>query len=177
MNSYKFPENIKVDPSAKKLISSLLNLDPSKRPSLDSIVEHDFFKIYHSIPLILPLSTLSCPLSQKYISEFLKNDNITSKANNNNQNNNNINENENAGKIKENEITSKMEFYNENDNTNLNFEQEFKKFAEDDLKSKQILDPNNFNVPQEKKILEFVYQNTLIIHQNLALCFSLIIVT
>ena len=151
MNSYKFPENIKVDPSAKKLISSLLNLDPSKRPSLDSIVEHDFFKIYHSIPLILPLSTLSCPLSQKYISEFLKNDNITSKANNNNQNNNNNNENENAGKFKDNEITSKMEFYNENENTNLNFEQEFKKFAEDDLKSKQILDPNNFNVPQEKK--------------------------
>ena len=152
MNSYKFPENIKVDPSAKKLISSLLNLDPSKRPSLDSIVEHDFFKIYHSIPLILPLSTLSCPLSQKYISEFLKNDNITSKANNNNQNNNNNNnDNENAGKLKENEITSKMEFYNENENTNLNFEQEFKKFAEDDLKSKQILDPNNFNVPQEKK--------------------------
>ena len=153
MNSYKFPENIKVDPSAKKLISSLLNLDPSKRPSLDSIVEHDFFKIYHSIPLILPLSTLSCPLSQKYISEFLKNDNITSKSNNNNNqnNNNNNNEIENTGKLKENEITSKMEFYNDNENTNLNFEQEFKKFAEDDLKSKQILDPNNFNVPQEKK--------------------------
>ena len=155
MNSYKFPENIKVDPSAKKLISSLLNLDPSKRPSLDSIVEHDFFKIYHSIPLILPLSTLSCPLSQKYISEFLKNDNISSKANNNNnqnnKNNNNNNENENIGKLKENELISKMEFYNENENTNLNFEQEYKKFAEDDLKFKQILDPNNFNVPQEKK--------------------------
>ena len=76
MNSYKFPENIKVENSAKKLISSLLNLDPSKRPSLDVIMEHDFFKIYHSVPLILPLSTLSCPLSQKYISEFLKSDNM-----------------------------------------------------------------------------------------------------
>ena len=75
MNSYKFPENIKVDPSAKKLISSILNLDPSKRPSLDAILEHDFFKIYHSIPLTLPLSTLSCPLSQEYISKFLKTDN------------------------------------------------------------------------------------------------------
>ena len=75
-NSYKFPENIKVENSAKKLISSLLNLDPSKRPSLDVIIEHDFFKIYHSVPLILPLSTLSCPLSQKYISEFLKSDNM-----------------------------------------------------------------------------------------------------
>ena len=76
-NSYKFPENIKVENSAKKLISSLLNLDPSKRPSLDAIMEHDFFKIYHSVPLILPLSTLSCPLSEKYISEFLKSDNTT----------------------------------------------------------------------------------------------------
>ena len=76
-NSYKFPENIKVENSAKKLISSLLNLDPSKRPSLDAIMEHDFFKIYHSVPLILPLSTLSCPLSEKYISEFLKGDNTT----------------------------------------------------------------------------------------------------
>ena len=75
-NSYKFPENIKVENSAKKLISSLLNLDPSKRPSLDVIIEHDFFKIYHSVPLILPLSTLSCPLSQKYISDFLKSDNM-----------------------------------------------------------------------------------------------------
>ena len=74
MNNYTFPENIKVENSAKKLISSLLNLDPSKRPSLDAIMDHDFFKIYHSVPLILPLSTLSCPLSQKYISEFLKSD-------------------------------------------------------------------------------------------------------
>ena len=70
MNSYKFPENIKVENSAKKLISSLLNLDPSKRPSLDVIMEHDFFKIYHSVPLILPLSTLSCPLSQNIFQNF-----------------------------------------------------------------------------------------------------------
>ena len=75
-NNYKFPLNIKVENSAKKLISSLLNLDPSKRPTLDAIMEHDFFKIYHSVPLILPLSTLSCPLSEKYISEFLKSDNM-----------------------------------------------------------------------------------------------------
>ena len=74
MNSYKFPENIKVDPSAKKLISSILNLDPSKRPSLDAIAESDFFKIYHTVPLVLPLSTLSCPPSQSYISQFYKTD-------------------------------------------------------------------------------------------------------
>ena len=145
MNSYKFPDNIKVDPSAKKLISSLLNLDPSKRPSLDTIVEHDFFKIYHSIPLILPLSTLSCPLNQKYISEFLKNDNTT-----NIKNNNNNNDFQNNVRLKDNDITSKNEFYNESD---INFEQELKKFGEDDnLKSKLITnDINTSNIPQDKK--------------------------
>ena len=74
MNSYTFPENIKVDPSAKRLISSILNLDPSKRPSLDAIVEHDFFKIYHSVPVVMPLSTLACPPSQAYIAQFTKNE-------------------------------------------------------------------------------------------------------
>ena len=154
MNSYKFPDNIKVDPSAKKLISSLLNLDPSKRPSLDAIVEHDFFKIYHSIPLILPLSTLSCPLSQKYISEFLKNDNVTIVKNN--VNNQNINNNDNDfnifGRNKDIEITNKNEFLIEND-TNLNFDQDLKKFAEEDnLKSRLMMnDINTYNIPQDKK--------------------------
>ena len=74
MNSYTFPENIKVDPSAKKLISSILNLDPSKRPSLDAIIDHDFFKIYHSVPVVMPLSTLACPPSQAYIAQFTKNE-------------------------------------------------------------------------------------------------------
>ena len=145
MNSYKFPDNIKVDPSAKKLISSLLNLDPSKRPSLDAIVEHDFFKIYHSIPLILPLSTLSCPLSQKYISEFLKNDNTTNVKSNVNNNDNDLQNN----RIKENEMI-KNDYFNENND--INFEQELKKFGEDDFKTKQNNDINAFNnIPQDKK--------------------------
>ena len=146
MNSYKFPDNIKVDPSAKKLISSLLNLDPSKRPSLDAIVEHDFFKIYHSIPLILPLSTLSCPLSQKYISEFLKNDNATNVKSNVNNNDNDLQNN----RIKENEVLNKNDYYNENND--INFEQELKKFGDDDFKTKQNNDINAFNnIPQDKK--------------------------
>jgi polo-like kinase 1 len=75
MNSYKFPENIKVDESAKKLIESILVLDPAKRPSLDEIAQHDFFKIYQVVPLVLPLSTLSCPPGPKYIEQFLKKNN------------------------------------------------------------------------------------------------------
>ena len=75
MNSYKFPENIKVDETAKKLIESILVLDPAKRPSLDEIAQHDFFKIYQTVPLVLPLSTLSCPPGPKYIEQFLRNKN------------------------------------------------------------------------------------------------------
>ena len=149
MNSYKFPDNIKVDPSAKKLISSLLNLDPSKRPSLDAIVEHDFFKIYHSIPLILPLSTLSCPLSKKYISDFLKNDNSTNIKSN--VNNNIDNDFQSNAKIKDNDLANKNEYYNEND---INFDQELKKFGVDDyLKSMQNISDINgvYNIPQDKK--------------------------
>ena len=74
MNNYNFPENIRVHPSSKKLISSILNLDPSKRPSLDAILEHEFFRIYNSVPVVLPLSTLACPPSNKYISQFTKNE-------------------------------------------------------------------------------------------------------
>ena len=72
MNSYKFPENIKVHETAIKLIESILVLDPAKRPTLDEIANHDFFKIYNYVPLLLPLSTLSCPPGPKFINQFLK---------------------------------------------------------------------------------------------------------
>ena len=143
MNSYTFPENIKVENSAKKLISSLLNLDPSKRPSLDVITEHDFFKIYHSVPLILPLSTLSCPLSQKYISEFLKSDNLNmvnispSKYNYKSSNE------------KSNAIQNKNNI-NEND-MNLNYDL-FKKIGENDgIGGKYDYENMASNIPPEKK--------------------------
>ena len=141
MNSYKFPENIKVESSAKKLISSLLNLDPSKRPSLDAIMEHDFFKIYHSVPLILPLSTLSCPLSQKYISEFLKSENVNL-------------ENLSMGKFnykntKDNYDVFQNKNYNEENNINLNYDL-FKKInGNDGGGAKYNFD--NMNIPQEKR--------------------------
>lgn len=82
MNNYTFPENIKVHPSAKRLISSILNLDPSKRPSLDTILEHEFFRLYNSVPVVLPLSSLACPPSSKYISQFTTNEGNYLQSNN-----------------------------------------------------------------------------------------------
>jgi polo-like kinase 1 len=88
MNNYSFPENIKVHPSAKKLISSILNLDPSKRPGLEAIADHEFFKIFNSVPVVLPLSTLACPPSMKYVGQYTKNEmNYNHLQNNNNFNN------------------------------------------------------------------------------------------
>ena len=43
MNNYSFPENVPITDDAKSLISSILNLDPSKRPNLDEILDHSFF--------------------------------------------------------------------------------------------------------------------------------------
>lgn len=74
MNNYSFPDGLKVHPSAKKFISSILNLDPSKRPTLDDLLDHEFFKIYNSVPVMLPLSTLACPPSNRYIAQFMKGD-------------------------------------------------------------------------------------------------------
>lgn len=74
INNYSFPEGIKVHPTAKKLISSILNLDPSKRPTLDQILESDFFKLYNSIPLSMHVSTLACPPSSNFVNQYSKKD-------------------------------------------------------------------------------------------------------
>ena len=145
-NNYKFPNNIKVENSAKKLISSLLNLDPSKRPTLDAIMEHDFFKIYHSVPLILPLSTLSCPLSEKYISEFLKSDNVNlaniSLRKLSYKSNKEINE-------KANLVQNKN--INEEEKINLNSDLIKKIGNNDEISSKYNFENLPSQIPQEKK--------------------------
>lgn len=73
MNAYNFPDNITISTQAKKLISKILNLDPSKRPTLDQILEDPFFRMGNSIPTFLPASTLACPPSSSYIRQFVQN--------------------------------------------------------------------------------------------------------
>jgi len=45
-------------------------LDPAQRLSLDQILEHEFFRIGQAIPKHLPASTLACPPSENYISQY-----------------------------------------------------------------------------------------------------------
>ena len=71
MNAYSFPESAIISDSAKNLITQILVTDPSKRPSLDQILIHDFFNQGISIPKLLPTSTLACTPSLSYIRTFM----------------------------------------------------------------------------------------------------------
>ena len=67
MNAYSFPENVPISDPARKLISSILTNDPSKRPNLDEILANDFLNSGGTVPRLLPASTLACPPSSTYI--------------------------------------------------------------------------------------------------------------
>ena len=71
MNAYSIPESAIISESAKNLISQILVTDPSRRPSLDQILIHDFFNQGTSIPKLLPTSTLACTPSLSYIRTFM----------------------------------------------------------------------------------------------------------
>eukprot|EP00826_Nyctotherus_ovalis_P022656 TRINITY_DN17518_c0_g1_i5.p1 TRINITY_DN17518_c0_g1~~TRINITY_DN17518_c0_g1_i5.p1 ORF type:complete len:322 (-),score=90.87 TRINITY_DN17518_c0_g1_i5:726-1691(-) len=68
-NSYEFPSEIPISEEAKDLIAKILILDPSKRPSLDQILEHKFFSAYN-IPKLMPISTLVCPPTESFSSQY-----------------------------------------------------------------------------------------------------------
>ena len=43
MNAYTFPEHVQISDAAKSLITRILNGEPSRRPSLEDMLAHDFF--------------------------------------------------------------------------------------------------------------------------------------
>jgi polo-like kinase 1 len=71
MIAYSFPENVPISDAAKDLITKILNSDPSKRPTIDEILNHEFINHGGTIPRLLPASTLACPPSSTYIRQFL----------------------------------------------------------------------------------------------------------
>lgn len=50
MNQYNFPEHVIISEHSKNLITKILVLDPSKRPTLDEIMMHPFMNNGGGIP-------------------------------------------------------------------------------------------------------------------------------
>lgn len=73
MNAYSFPEHIKLSEEAVSLVTQILRSDPKRRPTLDDILEHEFFHMGYSIPKLLPVSTLAVPPSETYLKQFIGN--------------------------------------------------------------------------------------------------------
>jgi polo-like kinase 1 len=53
-NNYSFPDHVAISDPAKDLITRILSKDPSRRPVLDEILNHEFFNNGQSIPKTLP---------------------------------------------------------------------------------------------------------------------------
>lgn len=70
MCAYSFPEHIPFSDNVRNIISKILQLDPSKRPTLDEIMQHPFINNGQGFPRSLPLSTLACPPSKSYLDQY-----------------------------------------------------------------------------------------------------------
>ncbi|EGR30222.1 protein kinase domain protein [Ichthyophthirius multifiliis] len=64
LNKYSFPENCTISEQARSLIVSMLILDPSKRPTMEQILEHPFMSCVDKNPQTLPVSSLSVPYKE-----------------------------------------------------------------------------------------------------------------
>mmetsp|Transcript_15357 Transcript_15357/g.2563 ORF Transcript_15357/g.2563 Transcript_15357/m.2563 type:complete len:92 (-) Transcript_15357:121-396(-) len=73
MNAYSFPDHVKLSEESISLITQILRSDPSRRPGLDQLLEHEFFHMGYSIPKLLPVSTLAVPPSETYMKQFIGN--------------------------------------------------------------------------------------------------------
>ena len=68
--SYSFPEHVTISDNARNLISKILVLDPSKRPTLQDILSDPFMG--DSIPKTMPRSTLACPPAKNFMDQHQK---------------------------------------------------------------------------------------------------------
>ena len=69
--SVSFPQPDEISESAKDLIIQILEKDPNKRPSLEQILMHNFFKQAISIPENLPTLFLGGPPKPSYIKDYI----------------------------------------------------------------------------------------------------------
>ena len=76
--SYAFPEHVTLSDAARNLITKILVLDPSKRPTLEEILSDPFMA--EPIPRSIPSSTLACTPSKNFMDQYNKSTaNLTSK--------------------------------------------------------------------------------------------------
>ncbi len=68
--TYNFPEHVTISDNARNLISKILVLDPSKRPTLEEILSDPFMG--DAIPRTMPRSTLACPPAKNFTDMYLK---------------------------------------------------------------------------------------------------------
>lgn len=71
---YSFPEQIPLSENVKNLITKIFVADPSKRPTLDQILEHPFLNNGVGIPKTMHISTLAMAPNKKMIDEMLAKD-------------------------------------------------------------------------------------------------------
>ena len=84
---YSYPDNCKISPCAKNLISKLLVVNPKERPTLNEILFDDFFNQGIAIPKLMPTSTLAFRPPAEYINKYMpKSKNIKNNINVNKSN-------------------------------------------------------------------------------------------
>lgn len=59
-SNYTFPDHLHLSVTVKDLIRQILVVDPNKRPSIQTLFEHDFF-IKQEVPVNIPISALVAP--------------------------------------------------------------------------------------------------------------------
>lgn len=73
---YSFPEQIPLSENVKNLITKIFVADPSKRPTLDQIMEHPFLNNGVGIPKTMHISTLAMAPNKKTIDEMLAKESV-----------------------------------------------------------------------------------------------------
>lgn len=68
--SYAFPEHVTISENARNLITKILVLDASKRPTLEEIISDPFMS--DPIPKTIPRSTLACPPAKNFTDQYTK---------------------------------------------------------------------------------------------------------